>query len=110
MNGGGTGSLARTAAGGAVTELTAGSGFYAPALFDNYRSLDLTPAAFFVLPVVRRPSPTVVTALGGGYLASGAATPDRLPTPVSAGGPPLRQAGGRRRGADTASRRRLAAP
>lgn len=81
VNGGGTGSLARTAAAGAVTELTAGSGFYAPALFDNYRSLDLVPAALFVLPVVRRPGPTVVTALGGGYPASGAATADRLPTP-----------------------------
>jgi D-serine deaminase-like pyridoxal phosphate-dependent protein len=81
VNGGGTGSLARTAAGGAVTELTAGSGFYAPALFDNYRALDLTPAAFFVLPIVRRPSATVVTALGGGYPASGAPAADRLPTP-----------------------------
>jgi D-serine deaminase-like pyridoxal phosphate-dependent protein len=81
VNGGGTGSLARTAAGGAVTELTAGSGFYAPALFDTYRSLDLVPAALFVLPVVRRPGPTLVTALGGGYPASGAAGADRLPTP-----------------------------
>ena len=43
VNGGGTGSLARTAAAGIATELTAGSGFYAPHLFDNYRSLDLTP-------------------------------------------------------------------
>jgi D-serine deaminase-like pyridoxal phosphate-dependent protein len=81
VNGGGTGSLARTAAVGAATELTAGSGFYASALFDNYRSLDLTPAAFFVLPVVRRPGPSVATVLGGGYLASGPATPDRLPQP-----------------------------
>ena len=81
VNGGGTGSLARTAAGGTVTELTAGSGFYAPALFDNYRALELIPAAFFVLPVVRRPGPTLVTALGGGYPASGAAAADRLPTP-----------------------------
>ena len=81
VNGGGTGSLARSAAAGVVTELTAGSGFYAPALFDNYRSLDLLPTAFFVLPIVRRPGPTIVTALGGGYLASGAATPDRLPRP-----------------------------
>ena len=81
VNGGGTGSVARTAAGGAVTELTAGSGFYAPALFDHYRSLRLVPAAFFVVPVVRRPSPGVVTALGGGYLASGPATADRLPQP-----------------------------
>ncbi len=81
VNGGGTGSVARTAAAGAVTEVTAGSGFYAPALFDDYRSLDLRPAAFFVLPVVRRPSPTFVTALGGGYPASGAAGADRLPRP-----------------------------
>jgi D-serine deaminase-like pyridoxal phosphate-dependent protein len=81
VNGGGTGSLARTAAAGTVTELTAGSGFYAPTLFDTYRSLDLTPAAFFVLPVVRRPGPGVVTALGGGYLASGAGDAARLPAP-----------------------------
>jgi D-serine deaminase-like pyridoxal phosphate-dependent protein len=81
VNGGGTGSVARTAAQGTATEVTAGSGFYAPALFDHYRSLDLTPAAFFVLPVVRRPSPTFVTALGGGYVASGAAGADRLPRP-----------------------------
>jgi D-serine deaminase-like pyridoxal phosphate-dependent protein len=81
VNGGGTGSLARTAAGGAVTELTAGSGFYAPALFDNYRALDLIPAAFFVLPLVRRPGPTLITALGGGYPASGAPGANRLPTP-----------------------------
>ena len=81
VNGGGTGSLARTAAAGNVTELTAGSGFFAPTLFDTYSSLDLTPAAFFVLPVVRRPGPGIVTALGGGYPASGAGAPSRLPQP-----------------------------
>jgi D-serine deaminase-like pyridoxal phosphate-dependent protein len=81
VNGGGTGSLARTATAGIATELTAGSGFYAPHLFDNYRSLALTPAAFFVLPVVRRPSPGTVTALGGGYLASGPGDEARLPQP-----------------------------
>jgi D-serine deaminase-like pyridoxal phosphate-dependent protein len=81
VNGGGTGSLARTAAAGVVTELTAGSGFYDSVLFDHYRSLALTPAAFFVLPIVRRPAPGVVTALGGGYLASGVAAPDRAPEP-----------------------------
>jgi D-serine deaminase-like pyridoxal phosphate-dependent protein len=81
VNGGGTGSLARTAAAGVATELTAGSGFYAPHLFDNYSSLDLEPAAFFALPVVRRPSPGTVTALGGGYLASGPAEVTRLPQP-----------------------------
>jgi D-serine deaminase-like pyridoxal phosphate-dependent protein len=81
VNAGGTGSLARTAAAGTATELTAGSGFYAPHLFDGYRSLDLEPAAFFVLPVVRRPAPGAVTALGGGYLASGPADDLRLPQP-----------------------------
>jgi len=86
INGGGTGSLARTAAAGIVTELTAGSGFYAPALFDNYRSLELEPAAFFCLPVVRRPVGGVATLLGGGYLASGPATADRLPEPYLPGG------------------------
>ncbi len=82
VNGGGTGSLARTAAIGAVTELAAGSGLFAPTLFDSYRSLDLRPAALFALPVVRRPAPGVVTVLGGGYVASGAPGRDRLPTPV----------------------------
>ena len=82
VNGGGTGSLARTAAVGVVNELAAGSGLYAPTLFDTYRSLDLLPAALFALPVVRRPGPGVVTVLGGGYIASGATGRDRSPTPV----------------------------
>lgn len=80
VNCGGTGSLARSAGLGVATELTAGSGFYAPGLFDNYRSLSLTPAAFFCLPVTRRPSEGTATALGGGYIASGAPGKDRLPT------------------------------
>ena len=81
VNCGGTGSLARSARLGVATELTAGSGFYAPALFDTYRSLALTPAAIFCLPVTRRPQPGTATALGGGYVASGAPGADRLPTP-----------------------------
>jgi D-serine deaminase-like pyridoxal phosphate-dependent protein len=79
VNGGGTGSLERTAAESAVTEVTAGSGLYAPALFDAYRAFALHPAALFALPVVRRPGPGVVTTLGGGYLASGPADAARLP-------------------------------
>ena len=86
VNGGGTGSLARTAAAGVVDELSAGSGFYAPTLFDDYRSLDLEPAAFFSLPVVRRPVGGIATLLGGGYVASGPAAPDRLPEPYLPGG------------------------
>src|SRR5680860_1755029 len=54
VNGGGTGSLELTAAEDAVTEVAAGSGFYAPALFDHYGRFSLTPAAGFVLPIVRK--------------------------------------------------------
>lgn len=81
VNGGGTGSLELTAAEEAVTEVTAGSGFYAPALFDNYSRFSLIPAAGFALSIVRKPSPATATALGGGYLASGAGDTARLPVP-----------------------------
>ncbi len=81
VNGGGTGSLELTAAEPAVTEVSAGSGFYAPTLFDHYSRFSLTPAAAFALPIVRKPSAEVATALGGGYLASGPADPSRLPSP-----------------------------
>jgi D-serine deaminase-like pyridoxal phosphate-dependent protein len=81
VNGGGTGSLHTTSCEDAVTELTAGSGFYAPALFDEYTAFSLRPAAMFALPVVRRPSAKVATCLGGGYIASGAVAKNRLPVP-----------------------------
>ena len=79
VNGGGTGSLELTATEEAVTEVTAGSGFYAPALFDHYSRFSLSPAAGFALPVVRKPAAKIATALGGGYLASGAGDAGRLP-------------------------------
>jgi D-serine deaminase-like pyridoxal phosphate-dependent protein len=81
VNGGGTGSLESTAAEGTVTEVTAGSGLYGPTLFDAYRAFTPRPAALFALSVVRRPGPGAVTALGGGYLASGPADRSRLPRP-----------------------------
>jgi D-serine deaminase-like pyridoxal phosphate-dependent protein len=81
VNGGGTGSLELGAADPALTELAAGSGLYAPVLFDHYSRFTPTPAAGFALPVVRRPGPAVVTALGGGYLASGSGDAARLPSP-----------------------------
>jgi D-serine deaminase-like pyridoxal phosphate-dependent protein len=81
VNGGGTGSIETTAAEFAVTEIAAGSGFYAPTLFDNYSGFRLIPAAMFAVPVVRKPAAGVATALGGGYLASGAGDPSRVPTP-----------------------------
>jgi D-serine deaminase-like pyridoxal phosphate-dependent protein len=81
VNGGGTGSVQTTAAEDAVTEIAAGSGLFVPRLFDNYTSFRARPAALFAQPVVRRPGVGVVTVLGGGYPASGAAGPDRLPVP-----------------------------
>ena len=83
VNGGGTGSLELTGAEDAVTEIAAGSGFYAPTLFDTYSRFTLTPAAGFALPIVRKPTAGVATALGGGYLASGSGDPARLPLAVA---------------------------
>ncbi|WP_211254425.1 amino acid deaminase/aldolase [Knoellia sinensis] len=82
VNGGGTGSLEFTSSDASVTELAAGSGLLAPALFDTYRHFQPSPASFFALPVVRRPSPDHATLLGGGWIASGPSGADRLPTPV----------------------------
>ncbi|AKT51237.1 alanine racemase [Arsenicicoccus sp. oral taxon 190] len=83
VNGGGTGSLHLFGADPATTELAAGSGLMSPRLFDGYRDFRHAPAAWFVLPVVRRPAPRVATCYSGGYAASGAAGRDRLPTPVA---------------------------
>jgi D-serine deaminase-like pyridoxal phosphate-dependent protein len=82
VNGGGTGSLEVTSAEAAVTEVAAGSGLYGPTLFDAYRSFSPQHAALFALSVVRQPAPGIVTAQGGGWIASGIAHPSRLPTPV----------------------------
>jgi D-serine deaminase-like pyridoxal phosphate-dependent protein len=86
VNGGGTGSLEGTSAEAAVTEIGAGSGLYHPTLFDAYRGFTGQPAAMFALPVVRRPGPGIVTALGGGYPASGPGAPSRVPSPYLPGG------------------------
>lgn len=82
VNGGGTGSLAVTGTDPALTELAAGSGLYAPTLFDHYDGLELEPAAFFAAPVVRRPADGIVTAYGGGYIASGPPGWSRVPQPL----------------------------
>jgi D-serine deaminase-like pyridoxal phosphate-dependent protein len=55
VNGGGTGSIDRTASEWAVTEVAAGSGFYAPVPCDHFRSYRPRPAAMFALPVTRAP-------------------------------------------------------
>jgi D-serine deaminase-like pyridoxal phosphate-dependent protein len=71
VNGGGTGSVESTVRDPAVTEVTVGSGFYWPALFDHYDGLDHEPAAGYAVEVARTPAPEVYTCRGGGYVASG---------------------------------------
>lgn len=81
VNGGGTGSIASTRTETGVTEITVGSAFYAPALFDNYRDFRYQPAVAFAIEIVRHPHPTIYTCLGGGYIASGSVGPEKQPQP-----------------------------
>jgi D-serine deaminase-like pyridoxal phosphate-dependent protein len=82
VNGGGSGSLVSSGADPDLTEVTAGSAFYCPALFHHFKEVRFKPAAFFALQVVRKPAPGIITCHGGGYAASGSAGLDRLPVPV----------------------------
>lgn len=82
VNGGGSGSLVTSGADPDLTEVTAGSAFYCPALFHHFQEVHFLPAAFFAVQVVRTPAPGMITCHGGGYAASGAAGPDKLPVPV----------------------------
>jgi len=81
VNGGGTGSLHTTRLEDAVTEVTVGSGFYAPGLFDQYRDFKYRPAAGYAIEIVRQPRDDLYTCLGGGYTASGVTTPDKAAKP-----------------------------
>ncbi|GEP34017.1 alanine racemase [Nocardioides szechwanensis] len=85
-NAGGSGSVEATVADPVVTEVAAGSGLLVPGLFDHYQSFRPRPAAFYGLPVVRRPSPHLATVHGGGFVASGPAGTDRLPIPWAPAG------------------------
>ncbi len=82
VNGGGTGSLERTASDPSVTEIAAGSGLIGPHLFDGYSHFSPAPAAAFALSVVRKPRPDLATLHGGGWIASGAPGADRMPQPT----------------------------
>jgi D-serine deaminase-like pyridoxal phosphate-dependent protein len=84
VNGGGTGSLDTTPEEDCVTEVTAGSAFLKPHLFDYYKNphmQELEPAAFFAVEATRKPRPDMVTCLGGGYVASGPPGRDKIPKP-----------------------------
>ncbi|MEO7021987.1 MAG: amino acid deaminase/aldolase [Ktedonobacteraceae bacterium] len=79
VNGGGTGSQLSTREESAVTEVTVGSGFYAPTLFDNYKDFRYQPAVGYAIEIVRKPTPGTYTCLGGGYIASGGTGADKQP-------------------------------
>ena len=81
VNAGGTGSIESSKQENWVTEITVGSGFYSPALFDYYSDFKHQPAAGFAVQIVRQPKPGVYTCLGGGYIASGTVGIDKQPKP-----------------------------
>ena len=82
VNGGGTGSVAAHRGGGGRDRGRRRVGPVRPHAVRRLQQLHPRPAAFFALPVVRRPGRRVATVLGGGYPASGPAGRDRLPRPA----------------------------
>jgi len=86
INGGGSGSLVATGRDPSVTEVTAGSAFFAPGLFRHFHDVSFQPAAFFALQVARIPAPGMVTCQGGGYIASGETDLNKRPWPVMPAG------------------------
>jgi D-serine deaminase-like pyridoxal phosphate-dependent protein len=81
VNGGGTGSVETTIKEDVITEVTVGSGFYSPILFDYYNSFKHQPVLVFALQITRKPQQNIVTCHGGGYIASGAIASDKQPQP-----------------------------
>jgi D-serine deaminase-like pyridoxal phosphate-dependent protein len=91
VNGGGTGSIEFTRADPWVTEVTAGSAFYAPRQFDWYDDVAYEPAAGYAIEVTREPDDGVYTCRGGGYVASGPVGEDKAPVPWLPDGARLRE-------------------
>ncbi len=81
VNGGGTGSVESTVSEPVITEVTVGSGFYNPHLFDYYHNFSMYPAAGFALAINRIPKEGTYTCSGGGYIASGATEKVKAPVP-----------------------------
>jgi D-serine deaminase-like pyridoxal phosphate-dependent protein len=79
VNGGGTGSILSTVLDEMVTEITVGSAFFSPHLFDGYADVDFRPSLYFALRVSRKPSEDYVVCTGGGYIASGSVDENKWP-------------------------------
>ncbi|MGM9986927.1 MAG: alanine racemase [Bacillaceae bacterium] len=80
VNGGGTGSIHTTVEEEVVTEVTVGSAFYSPTLFDYYQDCQYEAAVGFALPIIRKSSDSVYTCSSGGFVASGSIGLDKQPT------------------------------
>lgn len=80
-NGGGSGSIDHAPAEPWLTEVTAGSGFMGPHLFDYFRNVGFEAAFFVALQVTRASDEGYVTCQGGGYVASGSPGWDKVPVP-----------------------------
>lgn len=81
VNGGGTGSMETTLQEACVTEVTVGSGFYSPALFDYYDNFHHLPAVGYACEITRLPAKNIYTCSGGGYIASGSVGISKQPKP-----------------------------
>ena len=88
VNGGGSGSLEITAKDHSVTEITVGSGYFAPALFDGYKKR-FNPSLGYAMAVQRIPGDNLITVHGGGYVASGSVGRDKAPVIMSPKGAEL---------------------
>ena len=78
VNGGGTMSLSSTAIDPIVTEVSPGSGFFSPVLFDYYAEYKHLPAAGYAVEVTRKNEKYLVCQ-GGGFNAPGVADKFKQP-------------------------------
>ena len=109
VNGGGTGSIERTAAEPAVTEVAAGSGLFGPTLFDAYRAFKPRPGG--VLRAAGRAQADAEDRHRAGRRLHrfGRARPRSAATTGAPFRAEARRARRRRRGPDAAARRRVPA-
>ncbi len=82
FNGGGSGSILESMKDPNIDEITVGSGFLMPHLFDYYENLAelaLRPAQYFSLRVTRKPKAKIVVCQSGGFIASGQVGEEKAP-------------------------------
>jgi hypothetical protein len=83
FNGGGTGNFAAACADPTLSEVTMGSGLLQGHLFDYFAGNMAQPAMAIALQATRACEQGVLTCQSGGFIASGAVSPDKTPMVVS---------------------------